>query len=42
MRTLKKLNFAGPVGLQCYGVRGDKRENLKNSIAAWKKILAEL
>ena len=42
MRTLKKLNFAGPVGLQCYGVRGDKRTNLSNSIAAWKKILTEL
>ncbi|MBP89723.1 MAG: hypothetical protein CMJ64_23960 [Planctomycetaceae bacterium] len=42
MRALKKLNFAGPVGLQCYGVRGDNRTNLNNSIAAWKKILAEL
>jgi sugar phosphate isomerase/epimerase len=41
MHALKKLNFAGPVGLQCYGVGGDKRTNLKNSITAWKKILAE-
>jgi len=41
-RTLKKLNFSGPVGLQCYGVRGDKRTNLKNSIAAWKKTMAKL
>jgi sugar phosphate isomerase/epimerase len=42
MKTLKKLNFSGPVGLQCYAIPGDKRENLKNSIAAWKKILAQL
>ncbi len=41
-RALKKLDFKGPVGLQCYGVRGDKRTNLKNSMAAWKKIIAPL
>ena len=39
---LKKMKFAGPVGLQCYGVKGDKKTNLKNSIAAWKKVLGEL
>jgi len=42
LRALKKLGFDGPVGLQCYGVRGDKRENLKRSIAAWKKLLARV
>ncbi|MDG2223575.1 MAG: TIM barrel protein [Rubripirellula sp.] len=42
MRTLKKLDFQGPVGLQCYGVPGDKRKNLIDSMAAWKKILTEL
>jgi sugar phosphate isomerase/epimerase len=40
--TLKKLKFTGPVGLQCYAVRGDKRTNLKNSIAAWSKVLQDL
>lgn len=40
--TLKKLNFKGPVGLQCYGVRGDKRTNLKTSIEAWAAMLEEL
>ena len=39
---LKKLNFKGPVGLQCYAVRGDKRTNLKSSMAAWKKTLDAL
>ena len=42
LKVLQKVNFKGPVGLQCYAVKGDKRENLKNSIAAWKKALAEL
>ena len=40
--ALKKMNFKGPVGLQCYGVRGDKRTNLGKSLAAWNTILAEL
>lgn len=38
---LKKLfaaGYRGPVGLQCYSVPGDIRENLKADIAAWKKI----
>jgi sugar phosphate isomerase/epimerase len=42
LTQLKKMKFTGPVGLQCYGVKGDKKTNLKNSIAAWKKVLGEL
>ena len=41
-KTLKKLNFKGPVGLQCYGIKGDKRDNLESSIDAWKKMLPAL
>ncbi len=40
--ALKKLDFKGPVGLQCYAVKGDKRSNLKESIKAWETVLAEL
>ena len=40
--ALKRLGFKGPVGLQCYAVRGDKRTNLKSSMAAWKKTLDAL
>jgi len=40
--ALSQLKFAGPVGLQCYGVRGDQYSNLNNSAVAWRKILAEL
>lgn len=36
LSALRKSNFSGPVALQCYGVKGDKKENLKTSIAAWK------
>lgn len=42
LKALKKVKFNGPVGLQCYAVKGDKRTNLKNSIAAWRKALEQL
>ncbi len=38
LRILKELNFTGPIGLQCYGVRGDRDENLKRSMAAWRTM----
>lgn len=38
LKTLRGLGYRGPIGLQCYGVRGDIRENLKRSMAAWRKI----
>lgn len=40
--TLKKIGFQGAVGIQCYAVPGDRRENLKRSMDAWRKILAEV
>ena len=36
--ALKKLNFTGPVGLQGYGIKGDKLDNIKRSITAWKLL----
>ena len=38
LRTLRRLGYTGPVGLQCYGLRGDAREHLTRSIAAWHKL----
>ena len=38
MNLLKDARFNGPVGLQCYAIKGDSRENLKRSIDAWNKI----
>ena len=36
LKKLKQLGYTGPVGLQCYGIRGDVRDNLARSMAAWK------
>ena len=38
LRTLRKLGYTGPIGLQCYQVAGDIEENLQRSMEAWKKI----
>ncbi len=35
---LAELGYDGPVGLQCWGVRGDIRENLKRSITVWRRF----
>ena len=37
LAELKKVNFKGPVGLQCYNIKGDKRDILTKSIHWWKK-----
>ncbi|MEC9093267.1 MAG: TIM barrel protein [Planctomycetota bacterium] len=36
---LKSMGYKGPVGLQCYGVKGDSRNHLKRSIAQWKNLI---
>ena len=38
MSLLGRLGYDGPIGLQCYAVQGDMRENLKRSIGAWQKL----
>ncbi|MDR2705096.1 MAG: sugar phosphate isomerase/epimerase, partial [Planctomycetaceae bacterium] len=35
---LKKINYQGPVGLQCYGIRGDAQEHLTRSMKAWRLL----
>jgi sugar phosphate isomerase/epimerase len=42
LRTLKRLHYTGPVGLQCFDVPGDPRENLTRSMAAWRKLTANV
>jgi sugar phosphate isomerase/epimerase len=42
LKTLKELGYKGPVGLQCFGIGGDAREHLARSMAAWKKLSANL
>jgi sugar phosphate isomerase/epimerase len=38
LRTLRDLGYTGPIGLQCYGITGDAREHLAQSMGAWQKM----
>lgn len=38
LKTLRELPYAGPIGLQCYGLPGDARDHLARSIAAWRRM----
>ena len=40
LKTLKQVNYTGPIGLQCYAIPGDCRENLTRSMAAWRSLNA--
>ena len=42
IKDLKAAGYKGPVGLQCYMVPGEVRENLTADIGAWKKIVAKV
>ena len=41
LRTLKRLGFEGPIGLQGYGLTGDRRDNLARSMEGWKRLSAK-
>ncbi len=41
LSLLKELDYQGPIGLQCYNIQGDIRENLTRSMGAWKKFVAQ-
>ena len=42
LKTLHQLGYAGPIGLQCYGIPGDVRDNLAESMKAWRSYSAPL
>jgi len=42
LKKLKAAGYRGPIGLQCYAVKGDPAENLKQSIGAWRGCCAKL
>ena len=42
LKMLKQLGYQGPIGLQCYRVPGDAKDNLAGSMAAWKKLVARM
>ncbi len=39
LECLSALGYRGPVGLQCYGITGDVREHLEESLKAWRTCL---
>jgi sugar phosphate isomerase/epimerase len=42
LKTLRQLGYTGPVGLQCYGIPGDVRDNLAESMKAWRGYKAQM
>lgn len=38
VRRLREIGYTGPVGLQGYNLQGDPKENLRRSLAAWRKF----
>jgi sugar phosphate isomerase/epimerase len=42
LKKLRTAGYHGPVGLQCYNVAGDIRENLAANITAWRAMVARL
>lgn len=42
LAKLLALNYEGPIGLQCYNVPGDTRENLEHNIQAWRAMVMRL
>jgi len=34
---LNKAGYRGPIGLQCFNLKGDPQENLKRSMATWRR-----
>lgn len=42
LKHLDELGYKGAIGLQCFNIRIDPRENLTRSMNAWKKHLAAI
>ena len=42
LKTLRQLGYTGPIGLQCYGIPGDVRDTLAESMKAWRGYWAQL
>lgn len=36
LKTLRQLGYTGPIGLQCFGIAGDARDHLAESIKVWR------
>lgn len=38
LAELKRAGYRGPIGLQCYGIKGDSKPHLEASIRRWREI----
>jgi len=38
LKALRHIGYTAPIGLQCYGLRGDARDHLARSMTAWRKL----
>jgi sugar phosphate isomerase/epimerase len=38
VKTWRARGYRGPIGLQCYNVKGDREENLRRSMKAWQSF----
>jgi sugar phosphate isomerase/epimerase len=38
LKKLHGVGYKGPIGLQCYNIPGDREENLRRSMGAWKRM----
>jgi len=41
LKTLKKIGYNGPVGLQHYGVKGSVQEKLQQSMTGWRTLTGQ-
>ncbi len=42
LKPFLAAGYRGPIGLQCVSIKGDARDNLTRSMAAWRRISARL
>ncbi len=42
LKTLHKLGYTWPIGLQCYGIEGDTREHLAKSLKTWQEYCRQV
>jgi sugar phosphate isomerase/epimerase len=42
LKTLQRLGFKGSIGLQCYGITGDVRDHLAESLGVWRDYAGRL
>jgi sugar phosphate isomerase/epimerase len=38
VKAVRRGGFKGPIGLQCYNIKGDREENLARSMKAWRSF----